>query len=118
MGPGGVYPGLIRADVNYPSLRETPLVRYDFKADDIEILGPVHAVSRSVNVLLLFSNGDNGLGTVIAAAKKQYPDCDTVINLNWDTRYTWFGWPYPPIPILQRATSSIYGTAIKFKAAK
>ena len=113
MPAGSVFPGLVYTDVNYPSMREAPQVRYDFKADDIEILGPVTAKGSSMNILGMFASGDNGYKTLLDTARHEYPTMDDVININWDTEFTYFGLIY--IPIFQRADSTLYGTAIKIK---
>ena len=113
MPAGSVFPGLLYTDVNYPSMREAPQVRYDFKAKDIEVLGPVTAKGTSMNILGIYAAGDNGYKTLLAAAKEKYPDPDEVINIKWDTEFTYFGLIY--IPIFQRADSTIYGMAIKLK---
>ncbi len=113
MPAGSVFPGLIYSDVNYPSLREEPDVQYRFTAQDITILGPVTAKGSSVNILGLFGTGSNGYETLMEAAKSKYPDADTVININWDTKFTYFGLIY--IPIYQRADSTLTGTAIRMK---
>ncbi len=113
MPAGSVFPGLIYTDVNYPSMREAPQVRYDFKAADIELLGPVTAKMTSMNILGIYAAGDNGYKTLLETAKREYPGADDVINLNWDTEFTYFGLIY--IPIFQRADSTLYGTAVKIK---
>jgi hypothetical protein len=113
MPRGGVYPGLIANHVNYPSMREGPLVRYDFKGDQVQILGQVKARGESTNILGLFGSGDNGFGSLIEAAEAKYPGYDTIINVHWDTRYTMFNLLY--LPIYQKAYSTVYGTAVKHK---
>jgi hypothetical protein len=115
MAPGGVYSGLVFSDVNYPSLREGPCVRYDFKGDQIEVLGPVKGEGDSMNILFLFATGDNGFKSIMDATREKYPDAMGVMGLHWDTRYTFFGWPWPPIPVFQKVHSTLYGTAVRQK---
>ena len=115
MGPGGVHYGIISGDVQYPSYREVPAVRYDFKGTDIDVLGPVTAHGSSYNILFLFGYGNNGYQLLLDEAKRKYPDMDSVMSITWDTSFNYFGWPFPYLPVYQHVDSIISGIAIKFK---
>lgn len=100
-------------DMNYPSVRETPQVRYDFKGEQVQVLGIVSGEGESMNILCLYAKGNNGFKTLMDAVKAKYPDADAVINLHWDTRYTLINLIY--LPVYQKVHSTIWGTAIKIK---
>lgn len=108
--PSGVTPASLFTDVKYPSRRE-PETRFNFSKNDIDILGPVHATAESQTILSLLSQGDNGYGNLLKAARKEYPNADGVINVQWDTQFNnvCMGFLY------QKATSHMDGTAIRFK---
>lgn len=86
VAPGGVDSAGIFSRITYPSARETPLVRYTFTHDDIEILGIVEGKGVSVSVLGIVATGDNGFGEMMAQAREKYPNMDGVINIQWDTK--------------------------------
>ena len=114
MPHGGVQPGAIYGDGTYPSMKDS-YTKFEFGAEDLEVLGTVTGGGESSNVLLLFSQGDNGYQQLLRNAKQKYPDMDALINFYWDTKYFNVGWPYPPIPLYQRARSEVTATAVKFK---
>ncbi|MEI8122938.1 MAG: hypothetical protein WCI20_12890 [bacterium] len=107
--PSGVAPGGLFSDVNYPSYRESQ-TRFTFTHDDLVILGPVTATSESQCILGLVAQGDNGFGNLMRAAKAKYPECDGVINIQWDTR-----WNLICMGLLSKVTATVEGTAIKIK---
>jgi len=105
------------SDVNYPSQRESD-TQFKFTRNDIIILGPVKATGQSQNILMIWSQGDNGYGNLLKAAKATYPDADGVVDIQWDTRFsnlclpcclgTW-------VPIFFKVTSTGEGNAFKFR---
>jgi len=107
--PSGVAPGGLFSDVNYPSYRESQ-TRFTFTHDDLVILGPVTATSESQCILGLVAQGDNGFGNLMRAAKAKYPECDGVINIQWDTR-----WNLICMGLMSKVTATVEGTAIKIK---
>ena len=107
--PSGVAPGGLFSDVNYPSYRESQ-TRFTFTHDDLVILGPVTATSESQCILGLVAQGDNGFGNLMRAAKARYPECDGVINIQWDTR-----WNLICMGLMSKVTATVEGTAIKIK---
>lgn len=107
--PGGVGPGSLVSDVTVPSSREIQ-TQIQLSRSDIEILGPVAVVSESQRILGMFSQGDNGYGKLLAAAKNGYPQADAVINVMWDTHYQGY-----IFGLFGKATSRVTGHAIKFK---
>jgi hypothetical protein len=111
---GGVQPGLVYGNGTYPSLKDSH-TRFEFGSDDIEVLGTVTGGGESFNVLFLFSAGDNGYQQLLRDAKEMYPDMDALINFYWDTKFFNIGWPYPPLPLYQRATSEVTATVVRFK---
>lgn len=114
--PSGVSPGFLFSDVNYPSRRESN-TQFKFDRKDIVILGPVTATGESQNILLLWSQGDNGYGNLMKAAREAYPEADGVVDVQWDTRYSNLCIPccYMYIPILFKVKSTGEGNAFKFK---
>ena len=107
--PSGVSPGMLLSDVNYPSYRESH-TQFTFVRSDFEILGPVSAKAESQCILGLIAQGDNGFGNLTRAAKAKYPDCDAVINIQWDTQ-----WNLICLGLMSKVTSTIDATAIKIK---
>jgi len=107
--PSGVAPGGLFSDVNYPSYRESQ-TRFTFTRDDLVILGSVTAKSESSCILGLVAQGDNGFGTLMKEAKMKYPDCDGVINIQWDTQ-----WNLICLGLVSKVTSTVEGIAIKIK---
>jgi len=107
--PSGVSPGGLFSDVNYPSYRESQ-TQFTFAREDFIILGPVSATSESSCILGLFAQGDNGFGNLTRAAKAKYPDCDGVINVQWDTE-----WNLICLGLISKVTAKVEGTAIKIK---
>lgn len=114
MPHGGVYPGIVYGEGTYPSMKDS-YTRFEFGADDFEVLGTVTGGGESFNLLFLFSQGDNGYQQLLRNAKQKYPDMDALINFYWDTKYFNIGWPWPPLPLYQRAQSEVTATAIRFK---
>ena len=114
MQQGGVMPGVVFGEGTYPSMKDSE-TRYEFSADDFEVLGTVTGGGTSFNVLLLFSQGDNGYHELLQKARFEYPEMDALINFYWDTEYFNIGWPYPPLPVYQRATSTVTATVIRYK---
>ena len=115
MGPSGVSPGMLMSDVNYPSARDAQ-TRFDFKRDDIQILGSVKAQTESLNILMLWSTGDNGYGSLMRAARQAYPQADGVVDLQWDSQFSNLCIPcYIPIPIMFKVISHVEGKAFQFK---
>ena len=107
--PSGVTPGGIFSDVTYPSYRESQ-TKFTFTHSDLVILGPVTSTSESSCFLGLFASGDNGYGNLTRAAKAKYPDCDGVINIQWDTE-----WNQICMGLISKVTATVEGTAIKIK---
>jgi|WetSurMetagenome_2_1015567.scaffolds.fasta_scaffold807451_2 hypothetical protein len=117
MPHGGTYPGAIYADQVYPSMKDS-FTQFKFSPNDFDVLGTVTGQGESMNVLMIFSQGDNGYQSLLAQAQQKYPNTDALINFYWDTKYFNIGWPYPPLPIYQRVQSQVTATAIKFKKKK
>jgi len=107
--PSGVSPGGLFSDVTYPSYRESH-TQFTFAREDFVILGPVTATSESSCILGLFAQGDNGFGNLTRAAKAKYPDCDGVINVQWDTK-----WNLICLGLISKVNATVEGTAIKIK---
>lgn len=107
--PSGVAPGGLFSDVNYPSYRESQ-TKFTFTRDDLVILGPITAKSESQCILGLVAQGDNGFGNLMKAARTKYPDCDGVINIQWDTQ-----WNLICLGLMSKVTATVEGTAIKIK---
>jgi hypothetical protein len=107
--PSGVAPGGLFSEVTYPSYRESQ-TKFTFTHDDLVILGPVTATSESQSILGLVAQGDNGFGNLMRAARAKYPDCDGVINIQWDTK-----WNLVCLGIISKVTATVEGTAIKIK---
>jgi len=82
--------------------------------DDVEILGQVQSVSESDSVLGIISQGDNGYGKVLAAARAKYPETDAVINMQWDIQYKAICGGF----LYEKVISKIDGTAVKYKKDK
>lgn len=114
MRQGGVVPGFIYGEGTYPSMKDS-YTKFQFDAEDIEVLGTVNGTGTSANILFLFSRGDNGYQKLLKEAKQKYPDMDALINFYWDTKYFNIAWPFPYLPLFNRAQSDVTATAIKFK---
>jgi len=111
MGKVGVGPGGLVAQQVFPSAREAPLMEFQFKPEDIVILGPVTTTSESKNILGLVSEGGNGNLALMQAAQAKYPDAEGVMNVQWDSKYDaiCMGILYSTVE------SQIEGTAFKWK---
>jgi len=108
--PSGVSPGMAYSSVNYPSMQNS-ITEYKFGKDDIEVLGPVLAETSSINILGLFSTGDNGYGKLLEEARRRFPEADGLVNVYFDSRYTSCLWGM----IFSKVNSTVTATAVKFK---
>ena len=106
----GAKPGGIVADGTYGIGGMPTHIR--LQREDVQILGQVESSTESECILGIISQGDNGYGKVLAAARAKYPTCDAVINMQWDTQYKTIC-----LGILyEKVTTKITGTAIKYTA--
>jgi len=107
--PRGAHPGSIVSDGTYGVGGMPTLIR--LQREDVEVLGQVQSATESECILGIISQGDNGYAKVLAAARTKYPECDAVINMQWDIQYKTicFGALY------EKVTTKIEGTAIKYK---
>ena len=107
--PQGAHPGGIVSDGTYGVGGMPTHIR--LQREDVEVLGQVQSATESECILGIISQGDNGYGKVLAAARAKYPECDAVINMQWDIQYKTicFGSLY------EKVTTKIEGTAIKYK---
>jgi hypothetical protein len=114
--PSGVSPGFLFSDVAYPSYRESS-TKFTINRSDIVVLGPVTATGESQCILALWSQGDNGYGNLMKAARETYPDADGVVDVQWDTKYGNLCLPccYVWVPIFYKVKSTGEGQAFKFK---
>lgn len=114
--PSGVSPGFLFSDVTYPSYRESS-TKFTINRSDIVVLGPVTATGESQCILALWSQGDNGYGNLMKAARETYPDADGVVDVQWDTKYGNLCLPccYVWVPIFYKVKSTGEGQAFKFK---
>ena len=106
----GAKPGGIVADGTYGIGGMPTHIR--LQREDVQILGQVESSTESECILGIISQGDNGYGKVLAAARAKYPTCDAVINMQWDTQYKTIcaGILY------EKVATKITGTAIKYTA--
>ena len=114
--PSGVSPGFLFSDVTYPSYRESS-TKFTINRSDIIVLGPVTATGESQCILALWSQGDNGYGNLMKAAREAYPEADGVVDVQWDTKYGNLCLPccYVWVPIFYKVHSTGEGQAFKFK---
>jgi hypothetical protein len=106
--PAGARPGGIIGDGTYGVGGMPTLVR--LQREDVEMLGQISSTTESECILGLISQGDNGYGKVLAAARAKYPTCDAVINMQWDTTYK----TICAGSLYEKITTKIDGTAIKY----
>ena len=114
MRQGGVMPGFLYGDGTYPSMKDS-FTEFKYEAKDFDVLGTVTGQGESMNILFLVSLGDNGYQQLLRQAKEKYPDMDALINFYWDTKFFNIGWPYPTLPLYQRAQNIVTATVIKYK---
>ncbi|MBW2664607.1 MAG: hypothetical protein JRD93_22205 [Deltaproteobacteria bacterium] len=105
--PYGVSHGYLVGDITYPCfINSHTEIKLD--TDDFDIIETVTAETSSINVLGLFSSGDNGYGKLFEKAREA--GADDVINIKADTRTE---------SVLRvfwkRATTKLTGTAIRWK---
>ena len=113
MGKVGAAPGWLVAQQSFPSAREAPVMEFQYKPEDIVILGPVTSTSQSKCILGLISEGSNGNLVLMQAARTKYPDADGVMNVQWDSRYNGIC-----MGIYTTVDSDVEGTAFKWKRNK
>jgi len=108
LGPGGVGPGGIYADVNYPNkIEENMNYKINFQPSDIQIMGPVEATGFSTTILWFVSYGDSGYASLMQEAKNK--GADGLMNITVDTKYENILFVY------QKATTQLRGVAYKWK---
>jgi len=112
--PSAVTPAIIYSDdVVYPY--KDSFTMFNISREDYSILGHVTTEMESMNILFIYSSGDNGYGKLLAAAKEKYPETNALMNVYWDSKVKTIGWPYPPIPFYQKITARVTATAVSIR---
>ena len=83
-------------------------VKTELVAKDYEILGNVHMGSTITNFFGIVSSGGKGYTDLLEQAQRIHPDCDKVIDINYDKK------GHLTLGFFNTQSILITGTAIKF----